>query len=190
MLKALYVIAIFFIVLLILFTFDLIIIPKEKTPLLGAIGIILSAFIASFSVKASIDNTNKLEELKINRKIKNLNMIITMIIYKIDMVEFTLKDFKDLNDNTIHFMYKKNIFYLFGQAEYLVNNNFIELMENEKMYLILIEIINEINILNDILNLYDNHDFNDLEINNKLKSKIVKLKVNCSEVLKYYKGKI
>lgn len=55
--------------MLILFVLDIIIIPNDKSPLLGAIGIIISAFIASFSVKKSIDNTNKIEKTKrINEK--------------------------------------------------------------------------------------------------------------------------
>ena len=69
MLKVLYVISLIFAVLLILFVLDIIIIPNDKSPLLGAIGIIISAFIASFSVKKSIDNTNKIEKTKrINEK--------------------------------------------------------------------------------------------------------------------------
>lgn len=71
MLKFLYVVSASFAVLLILFLLDFIIISKDKAPLLAAIGIILSAFIASLSVRASINNTNRIENDKQKKEIDN-----------------------------------------------------------------------------------------------------------------------
>lgn len=102
-LKILYVIAFIFSILLGLFVLDIIIIPNEKAPLLGAIGIIISAFIASFSVKKSIDNTNRIENEKIEKEKKELisyidNEIFTFLLFLRPIIKAYQKN-KSLVDN-------------------------------------------------------------------------------------------
>ena len=54
---------------------------QNKSSLLSAIGIIISAFIASLSVMISIDNTNKIEK---ERKTKELHSKLDISFYMID----------------------------------------------------------------------------------------------------------
>lgn len=72
-LKFLYVIGLVFAFFLIFVLFDCVSFSNEKMPLLGAVGIIISAFIASFSVQESIKANKKIkEEEKENLRYKEL----------------------------------------------------------------------------------------------------------------------
>lgn len=109
MLKFFYVIAILFFILLILFTLDLVIVPSDKTPLLGAIGIIISAFIASLSVMKNIENTNKIEKEKIDKEEKEVLYFVNTEIYNLLLYALPLLTAHD-DSSTQHGLEKINSF--------------------------------------------------------------------------------
>lgn len=178
--------------LLIFFILDIIIIPKEKTPLLGAIGIIISAFIASFSVKASINNTNKIENINKERKIKSLRLQLALIVTKIndnenDVLSLNEKNTNDSIQLTFYF-YKKLTKYLSNIGELLLKNNYSEYIDDEENYLLLSDIIGIIHNLNyyyEILN--DIESFGDNNLHTNITKKINELKLACEKLLKSYK---
>lgn len=85
-LKLLYFIAIVFSICLILFIVEIIVISNDKAPLLGAIGIIISAFIASFSVLKSIESNKRLKEEEQNTKKYTELYYAVHILNKVEVV--------------------------------------------------------------------------------------------------------
>lgn len=82
-----------FFILLILFILDLIIIPNSKIPLFGAIGIILSAFIASASVHKSIKSN---EEIKENETKKHKEKHLFYFKCNIEFFEKEIEKYKNI----------------------------------------------------------------------------------------------
>lgn len=62
---------------------------EQNTQLLGVIGILLSAFIVSLSVKLSIENSKKLQESQIiNNLLKNHNFLYANLSHLIDITSY------------------------------------------------------------------------------------------------------
>jgi hypothetical protein len=172
---------------------------KDKAPLLGALGIILSAFIASLSVKLNIENTNSIEASKQSKEKKEIHYYIDTELFKFllflrPLVETSRgannkhKHFEDIYSeygNAYQEIYRKDVL---PKASIEVQREINEVFDvtiqmeagykhknfsqNEELYDRLVQIFNELKNKKHILQ-SKNRTFDDLMAKNDTNDKIV-----------------
>lgn len=167
----------------------------NKAPLLGAFGIIISAFIASFSVLKNIENTNKIEETKKSKKIKSLFQSLILISNKINVFEYSLQDIKDSSVNEKYKMnlhlHKLTIPYLLKIRDSIIKEDYSAYIEDENNYILLLESIDIIDNLSILLEFIEKNEILEHEqFREDANNSIPKLKDKCKVLIDYYRDKI
>lgn len=167
---------------------------SDKGPLLGAFGIIISAFIASLSVLKNIENTNRIEEKRVNRKIKSLIHSLALVLQRLNILDTLIKktesSFKEDKNKVVLFYYKTHFPYLVSIRNSIINEDYSAYIKDTDNYLLLLEIIGSIDDSDGVLSVVKEIDIkeND-ELTDKIKTSIVKLRADCKILINFYKNK-